>query len=160
MRRPTLRLPVHEGGPLVSIVRSLAIAATTLGVGLGGVALAPPATATAGDPLVVNCLGKGQVKPKQITLACADAGVFVYKITWTRWDANGARGSGILVWNTCLPKTCVDGIVQKFAVKVRLGRVASGPSIDVFSGMTLMFPGASGPASAETSTYTLDNQLR
>jgi hypothetical protein len=144
----------------VSIVRSLTIAVIGLGVGLGVMAPTPPATAAAGDPLVVNCLGKGQVKPKQITIACADAGVYVYKITWTRWNADEARGTGMLVWNTCLPKTCVDGIVQKYAVKVRLGRVASGPSINVFSGMTLTFPGASGPASAETSTYTLDNQLR
>jgi hypothetical protein len=60
--------------------------------------------------------------------------------------------------DTYLPKTCVDGIVQKYAVKVRLGRVASGPSIDVFSGMTLTIPGARGPASAETSTYTLDDR--
>ncbi len=50
-------------------------------------------------------------------------------------------------------------IVQKYKVKITLGGLASGPSINVFSQMTLAFP-KGGPAGAETSTYTLDNEAR
>lgn len=142
----------------MSIVRSITVAAAGAGVVLGGFAVAPTASAATGDTVVVNCLGKGVVKPKQIVLACADDQIFVYKITWKSWKANEAKGSGTLVWNTCLPKTCAAGIVQKYQVNVKLGRVASGPGIDAFSGMTLSFPNG-GPAAAETATYTLDNPI-
>ena len=70
-----------------------------------------------------------------------------------------ARGTGTLAWNTCLPTTCVDGIVETYKVRVTLGRVASGPEAAVFTRMTLAFPDG-GPAAAETATYTLDNARR
>ena len=79
-------------------------------------------------------------------------------ITWSSWTANGAKGVGTLAWNTCLPETCVDGIVQKYKVKVILGGVASAPNVSVFSQMTLAFP-KGGPAAAETATYTLDRPI-
>ena len=47
------------------------------------------------------------------------------------------------MWNTCLPTTCVDGIVQKYKVKVGpSGGSPPAPNIGVFSGMTLKFPGS------------------
>lgn len=123
-----------------------------------GLAVAAPASA---DPsiVVVNCAGKGVVKPKQIVVSCADAAVMVTGIRWSRWNMNAAQGTGTLVWNTCLPTTCVDGIVEKYRVRITLGGQASGPDINVFSQMTLVFP-AGGPAAAETATYTLDNDIR
>jgi len=139
----------------MSIIRSAAIAAAGASLVLAGVAMAPVASA-ASDTVIVDCQGKGQVKPKQIVLSCADDNLMVYKITWTSWDMNGAKGKGTLVWNTCLPKTCVDGIVQKYKVSVKLGRVASGPNISVFSGLTLTFPG-NAPAGVETATYTIES---
>jgi len=142
----------------MTLIRTAAIAAAGSSLVLAGIALAPMASAESSDTAIVNCQGKAQVKPKQIVLSCADANLFVYKITWSKWDANGATGKGTLVWNTCLPKTCVDGIVQKYKVSVKLGRVASAPNISVFSGMTLTFPG-NAPAGAETATYTIDNPI-
>ena len=143
----------------MSIARTLAIAAATAGVALGGLAIAPTAGAAPTATVVINCVGKGVVKPKQIIIACADAGVMVYKISWTSWTDNEAKGTGTLAWNTCLPKTCVAGIVQKYKVKITLGRVASGPNVTVFSGMTLNFGKDGGPAAAKTSTYILDNKI-
>jgi hypothetical protein len=142
----------------MSMTRTLMIAASATAVGLGGVALAPAATAATSQTVVIDCQGKGVVKPKEIVMACADGSIEVMSIRWTSWTANSARGTGTLVWNTCLPTDCAAGIVQKYKVRVVLGRVASGPNIDVFSGMTLRFPDL-GPAAAETSTYTLDNRL-
>jgi hypothetical protein len=144
----------------VSIARTLTVTATAAGLVAGGMALAPAASAAPGDTYVINCVGKGEVKPQEIVITCADAGVMVTKITWTKWTANEAKGTGTLVWNTCLPKTCVDGIVQKFKAKVTLGRVASGPNISVFSGMTLTFKGGSGPAAANSTSYILDRPIR
>jgi hypothetical protein len=142
--------------PAVSIARTLTIAAAGMGLALGGVALAPAASAASHQTVVVNCLGKGVVKPKEIVLACADAGILVHKITWSKWTANEAVGKGTLVWNTCLPTDCAGGIVQQYSAKIKLGRVASGPNISVFSGMTLTFQQYGGPAGSDSATYTLD----
>ncbi|MEI6361376.1 MAG: hypothetical protein WCP95_04525 [Actinomycetes bacterium] len=144
----------------MSIARTLTIAAAAAGVALGGVALAPAAGAATGDTVVINCVGKGQVKPKEIVITCADAGVMVTKIKWSKWTNNEAKGTGTLVWNTCLPKTCVDGIVQNYKAKVTLGRVASGPNISVFSGMTLTFTGGGGPAAADSVSYIIDRPIQ
>jgi hypothetical protein len=141
--------------------RPAAVALITAAAALIPAALtaAPASAADATDTVIVTCVGKEFVKPKQIVVTCADAGVTVGKITWSRWDANRARGTGTLTWNTCLPTTCADGIVETYAVRITLGRVASGPEAAAFTRMTLGFPDG-GPAAAETATYTLDNARR
>ena len=129
-------------------------------IATAAVAGAPVAgAAKADDTVIINCLGRKVVEPKQIVIACADAGVAVVQIQWTSWTANGARGSGTLAWNTCLPKDCASGLVEKYPVRITLGRVASGPGVSVFSRMTLAFP-EGGPAAADSSRYSLDNAQR
>lgn len=139
--------------------RTILALAATAGLAAAGLALAPTATAAEGTPVVIDCAGQGVTKPKQIVLACADASVAVTGIRWTRWTMNSATGVGTLTWNTCLPQTCVDGIVEKYRVRITLGGLASGPDIDVFSRMSLRFP-KGGPAGLETGSYTLDNEQR
>jgi len=140
--------------------RTLATAAIATTVLAGtGVALAHAASAAPTDTVVINCAGKGVQKPKEIVLTCADAGVALTKLTWSKWDANGATGTGTLSWNTCLPKTCVAGIVEKYKVKVTLGGVASAPNVNAFSKVDVSFP-KGGPAGLETGSFTLDNPLK
>jgi hypothetical protein len=132
-------------------------AATALAAALVGSGPAVAADASPGDTVIVNCVGKQVVKPKQIVLTCADAGISVQKITWRYWNDNRARGRGTLVWNTCLPTDCASGIVQKYKARIVLDRVASGPGLTVFSRMVLTFPNG-GPANLETGTMTLPNE--
>jgi len=47
-------------------------------------------------------------KPESITITCADAGIFVEKIRWSTWDAEGATGLGIYSENLCEPN-CAEG---------------------------------------------------
>lgn len=143
----------------MSITRTLTIAASTAAVAVGALAVAPAATADNNKTVVVNCLGKGVVKPKEIVVSCADGAITVMNITWSSWNVNRAQGTGTLAWNTCLPTDCASGIEQKYKVAVTLGRVASGPGVTAFTRMTLTFPNL-GPAAAETSTYTVDNVQR
>ena len=136
----------------------------SLALAVAGIAAVAPAPASAapagpGDTGIVDCAGKIVVKPKQMTITCADAGVSIIKIKWTTWNDNTARGTGVLAWNTCLPDTCVDGIVQEYPVRITLGRVASGVNGSIFSKATLRFP-ETGPASLQTGTYLLDNAIR
>ena len=144
-----------------------AIAATAALVAVPAVsasAVAPAAKAPL--PGIVNCAGQLEVKPKEIVIACADAGIMITDISWSKWNQNTAKGTGTLAWNTCLPATCVDGIVQTYKVKITLpmdglatGPGANGKFVDVFSKVSLAFPG-SGPAGLETGSYTLDNPIK
>jgi len=47
---------------------------------------------------VIQGDGKGQMKPKEIVLACADAGAPVQGITWKRWNIIRATGTGTLAY--------------------------------------------------------------
>jgi hypothetical protein len=64
---------------------------------------APPARVYA-----PNCVGKPRFKPRSIILACADDGLLVTKIHWTRWTRQIATGVGVYNWNDCKP-SCVAG---------------------------------------------------
>jgi hypothetical protein len=138
-----------------ALAPSVLVAAGALAAGT----LVAPAAQAAGSPVVIDCLGKGVVKPAEIVLACADAGIMIDNIRWTSWKANRAKGVGTLVWNTCLPTDCASGLVEKYRVRITLRGLASGEGIDVFSKASLRFP-TGGPAGLETGSYTLDNELR
>jgi hypothetical protein len=139
--------------------RTSALFATALLAATASVGLATSAqAANASDTVVINCVGKKVVKPKEIVVTCADANVAVQKISWKRWGLNSAVGTGTLSWNTCLPTDCASGTVQTYPVRVTLSRLASGPNVTAFTKMTLAFP-KGGPASANTASYLLDNQL-
>jgi len=113
---------------------------------------------------IVDCSGGLAFKPREIVLACADAGVRFANITWSKWNMNGATGRGNLVVNTCEP-TCADGnFVTYRRVRLTLGGQASGPGfgtfVNVFSELRGDFGRNLGPALARTSTWRLDNEIR
>jgi hypothetical protein len=56
----------------------------------------------------LDCLGKPTVKPAEVILACADAGLGVRKIAWLGWGEPVAAGLGTAYANDCTP-TCVAG---------------------------------------------------
>lgn len=70
-----------------------------------------PASATASAApartYLYNCSTLTQ-KPREIVLTCADANLWVNKITWSNWSSASAHARGTLHWNTCTP-TCVAG---------------------------------------------------
>jgi hypothetical protein len=68
---------------------------------VGPAGAAPPTAAP-------NCLGKPVVKPGEILLACADAGLGVRKITWLGWGSSIAAGVGTAFANDCTPD-CAAG---------------------------------------------------
>lgn len=142
----------------MSLHRSLATVGAVLLAGAAGLAAAPSAQAT-GDPVIIDCAGKGVTTPKSIVVTCADAGVSINKIAWTSWDRAGARGTGVLAWNTCLPKTCVAGIVRKYPVRITLSGLDSVPNVDAFTVIDVSFP-KGGPAGLDAGQYTVAGNLR
>ena len=140
-------------------IRVAGVAVAGLAIAVSGLVFASAGTA-ATKPEIIACDGKGQVKPKEIILACGDGNTFVSNIKWKMWNNNTATGTGTLSWNTCLPETCAGGIVQKYKAKITLGGIASAPGeTDVFSNMTLSFT-QGGPAMLERGSYELSNTRR
>jgi hypothetical protein len=130
------------------------VAIAIMGLMSTGVVWATTASASP-KPVVVNCETKGKVKPKIIALACADDGIFVNKIKWTKWTSKTAKGTGTLRVNSCLPKDCANGIIDTYPVKITLRKpVPVQNAADSFTRMTLSFNEAS-PAGADWSTYVL-----
>ncbi|NUR84434.1 MAG: hypothetical protein HOY71_10150 [Nonomuraea sp.] len=94
---------------LITLVSAAALALAALS----------PAASAAARPTLADCAGKPQVRPKQIILACADAGDVLHKLKWTSWSGRTARATGVESVNTCEPN-CAAGHFVTHRVKVTL----------------------------------------
>jgi hypothetical protein len=66
----------------------------------------------------INDCGVGDSQqPMQITLTCADGGMYLDEIKWTTWTSKQARGSAIYNENTCKPE-CASGKMERVQVEV------------------------------------------
>jgi hypothetical protein len=61
-------------------------------------------------------------RPTAITLTCADGGMYIDEIDWSRWDSKGAQGMGVYHVNDCDP-TCAEGKFLHAQVKVKLSKL-------------------------------------
>ena len=132
---------------------SVSALAMGLGLGLGGpasAAAASPGSASAATRLftertvVINCLGRTEVRPGSFTLACADGNDYLTGLSWTSWTPRLASGYGTQVVNDCLPY-CAAGHFHSYPVLVVLwGRAAlRGNSGTLrYTKITLIYTGA------------------
>ncbi|HLI35939.1 MAG TPA: hypothetical protein VKV80_01170 [Streptosporangiaceae bacterium] len=147
-------------GRLASAIAALAVPALGLGLGLGlGVsqsaaasprAVPVPATAAhavsraSAGPVVINCLGKPQVRPGTIVLACADGNDYLGALSWTSWTQPLASATGTQHENDCIP-SCAAGHFHSYPVLVVLWRsapVTGHPGLRRYTMITLIYPGA------------------
>ncbi len=61
-------------------------------------------------------------KPRAITFTCGDGNMYVDRIDWSRWDAQGAQGTGYYNANTCEPN-CAEKIMQEMPVRIGLSNL-------------------------------------
>ncbi len=47
-------------------------------------------------------------KPTAFSTTCADFGIAIFEITWSKWSADGAKGKGVYSVNDCNP-SCAEG---------------------------------------------------
>jgi len=64
-----------------------------------------------------NCVGKPEVRPKDVTVACGDANFRVENIRWTGWGESFAAGMGTATVNDCEPN-CAAGHFHNYPVVV------------------------------------------
>ncbi|WP_398327221.1 hypothetical protein [Vulcanococcus sp.] len=136
--------------------RALLLSAAAL---LSPAAFAEPSSP---QPVLLDCAGKGLSRPRAIQISCADGGILVSDIRWSRWDMNGAKGTGNLVVNSCIYKggpSCVEGQTMSYPATLSLGRPASGEGITALTELRLRFTDQ-GPAGLSSGSYRIDNPRR
>jgi hypothetical protein len=130
---------------------SIPVLALTLGLG----AVTPSAQASVTHPrqlyseqiVVLNCLGKAQVRPSDFILACADANDYLTKLAWTSWGPYLASAVGTQEENDCIPY-CAAGHFHAYPVDVVFwGSTAltGEPGTQRYETVTLLYPGARPP---------------
>jgi len=94
------------------------------------------------------------VEPPSIIVACADAGIGVQGLTWSRWTSTAASGSGQVWWNDCTPD-CATGTVHHYPASVALSDVQPSPGGAAFSVLTVTYTGAE-PDGKPVDTFQLE----
>lgn len=64
-----------------------------------------------------------EIKPKAITLTCADGGMYLDQIKWSQWGAQGAQARAIYNVNDCKP-SCAEGNFIRTPVKLQLSKLS------------------------------------
>jgi len=103
------------------------------------------AAAAAGGPphALPDCLGKPQVRPKQVVLACADANFGVKGLRWTGWGESFTAATGTAYANDCTPN-CAAGHFHTYrAVLVASGARRCPNGGVVYKEVTIAFVGPS-----------------
>ena len=126
--------------------------ALLLAVAAAAAVAATAAAPAAGVPGFVGCrsflsrTAVAQVRPRSLVVACADGNFYVTGLSWTRWDARRADGSGVGHLNDCKPY-CAAGHFHTYPVAVSLDAVARCGSRGElqFTRLTWTFPRAREP---------------
>jgi hypothetical protein len=93
-------------------------------------------------------------KPTSITITCADAGMFVNDIKWSKWDATGAEGTGTYNVNDCDPY-CAAGKMHTAVVTVKLSKLVTYKGKHYLRTMVISTTdGATLPQSDQSSSTT------
>src|SRR5215469_1992370 len=116
---------------------------------------ATPSPSAAASPVWFNCVGRGQLKPADYILTCADAGSVLDHLVWTRWTAQQAVATGVHELNNDIPNRAEGKFIDYPAV-VTLWRsepVPGHPGERYFTRITVRYTGPRPPA------YTSNGQL-
>ncbi len=120
------------------------------------IAVLAAAAALAGHPTALpDCLGKPQVRPAAVVLACADANFGVRALRWTGWGSTFAAATGTAYANDCTPN-CAAGHMHTYqAVVVVSGRQRCPGGVTAYSRVRIAFVGRSPypTSSAADMTY-------
>ncbi|HXQ75636.1 MAG TPA: hypothetical protein VN791_04005 [Acidimicrobiales bacterium] len=123
----------------------------------------PPSTTTAPESalpgVIADCTApppqaqQSQVEPTSISLACADNGVGVEKLVWTRWTETNAIGNGEVWENNCTPN-CANGTIETYSASMSLSGVETTTAGRLFSHLTVAYQGK-GPNGRTSEQFSL-----
>jgi hypothetical protein len=110
----------------------------------------------AGPSVAPNCLGKPAVRPAEVVLACADAGLGVRKIIWLGWGRAVAAGVGTAFANDCSPD-CAAGHFHTYRAVLLLSGTQRCGGKTAYRTATVAIVGTPPPAwqTVANATYPL-----
>lgn len=135
-------------------------AVASLGAAAVPASSAPEAAHThghGGRTVLLDCFQRPQVRPEAYMLACGDGNSRLVSLKWSRWGADGARGSGVNVANDCVPY-CAAGTFHSYPVRVRLDGArpwAQHSGVRRYTQLTLTFTGDRPDKAPRSVTYPL-----
>lgn len=123
---------------VATVAAALALSASTAGpASATGTALG-----TKAQPAVEDCgLGKPEVRPTSLTLACADANTMGLHLSWSKWGPTQAVATGTYTWNTCVPYCAASKKWDKRAATFTLGQPAKTSSGWLFERLVVRVTG-------------------
>jgi hypothetical protein len=92
-------------------------------------------------PVVIDCLGKGNVEPATFVLTCADGNSYLTRLHWTTWNSEVATATGTLMENDCVPY-CAAGHFHSYPAVIVLWEPEQYAAVRRFTEMTQILPGA------------------
>ncbi|MFH8409463.1 hypothetical protein ACH4FX_32475 [Streptomyces sp. NPDC018019] len=105
-----------------------------------------------GLPGVRDCgFGEPEIKPKVITLTCADAGMVATGITWERYGAAEAEGKGVVQVEKAAAGAGADA---GFPARFRLYGAKTVDGARAFTGLEVTYEGST-PLGDSTEMYNL-----
>jgi len=105
---------VHRFLLLTSAILSLLMVAGCGVVGNSG------SSSSGSEETFISACGYGYAqKPSQITLTCADGGMYIDQIEYSSWDNSSATATGIFFSNDCEPD-CASGSLISNPVKIKI----------------------------------------
>jgi hypothetical protein len=99
-----------------------------------------------------NCSSPGRVKPTRIVLACGDGNAVAQNLTWSKWNATSASGTGVLRQNNCVPD-CAEGTFHLFTARFVLSETVTVAGRRYFTSIKVRFVGAE-PGGRRTEVLT------
>ncbi|HXW81829.1 MAG TPA: hypothetical protein VEJ84_20160 [Acidimicrobiales bacterium] len=127
----------------------------SLSLGSGGPAEAA-ATKSNTVPMVLNCgMGKDLVRPKTLTLACADANNLGKDLVWSKWATTGADASGVDTWNTCVPNCAASKKWDSASADFTLSDAVHTSKGLLFERLSVRITGHTPNGVKRTATYSV-----
>ena len=108
----------------------------------------------AAEVYTYNC-DSSEIKPVEIVLTCADAGMYIDHIKWDSWSANGATGTALYNANDCDPYCAAGKMVTK-KVQVILNQKYTYKGKQYLRNLVITSTDGSDLPGLTSSTYTHD----
>lgn len=110
--------------PLGACLSALALAGLLGGCADGGLRTErPPRLQT--SAVIWECAQTAVVRPRSLTIACADDGMSLTALRWRSWGGETASASGRMVDNPCVP-SCVASREVEYPVRVTVSDLVIG----------------------------------
>jgi len=141
--------------PLAAPFAAVLLLSVSLILGSISPAQATP-TKSATVPMVLNCgMGNGLVRPKTLTLACADANNLAKDLVWSKWATTGADASGVDTWNTCVPNCASSKKWDSASADFTLSDATHTSKGLVFEHLMVRITGHTPKGITRTGTYSV-----